>query len=228
MLHVVTYWWGEKYGADHVRKLHAGLRRHLEQEHRLVVVTTRQGTFPGVELVPLPEPDLPLTQVRGCFARLRLLDPAWQERHRILAGERIVCIDLDVVVTGPLDPLFLRPETFVILQGANAANPCPYNGSLWMLRAGRHAEVQSSFSLEAAARLPHHEFPDDQGWLAHMIPGAAGWQAGPRSGVYAFKKPGWPDADDLPQDARLVVFPGWRDPARFSSLPWVQRHWVCT
>jgi hypothetical protein len=64
-------------------------------------------------------------------------------------------------VTGPLDPLFDRKDDFTILQGINTTNPCPYNGSIWMLKAGARPEVWSEFSLEnyaaaagAVSRLP--------------------------------------------------------------------------
>lgn len=210
MLTVCTWLWGAKYGESDVRKLQAGLKRHLKQPYRFVVCQ------PGQE-------DRHLTEIKGCFARLRMFDPAWQAQHP--DADRFVCIDLDVVVTRELDPLFYRPETFLILQGANAANPCPFNGSLWMLRPGTRPDVWADFSLEAAAKVPHYDYPDDQAWMAHKLPQASGWKAGPQSGVYAFKKPGWPKGDDLPGDARLVVFPGWRSPEKFSHLSWVKQHW---
>lgn len=210
---IITTWlWGNKYGDDDVRKLRAGISRHLKQEHRFLVAK------------PQAEDDR-LTKITGCFCRLRMFDPEWQKRMEIEEGDRIVCIDLDVVVTGDLDALFNRPETFMILLGANSSNPNPMNGSLVMLRAGHHQRVWSEFSIEKAKAVPHFEFPDDQAWLHHMLPGAAGWSAGPRSGVYSFKKTTWPAGDDLPPDAILVVFPGWRSPAKFAHLSWVKKHW---
>jgi hypothetical protein len=227
MLHVVTWWWGDKYPAHYVERLRDGLRRHLRQPYRLLCMVDRlleRPALTGVGYRQILDHDLIAQQ--GCFARLRMFDRDWQFAREIAPEERIGCIDLDCVVTGPLDPLFDRPESFVILQGANAANPCPVNGSLMMLRGAAHQDVWSDFSLEAARQVPFHEFPDDQGWIAHKLPGCAGWQAGPESGVYAFKKPGWPKGDDLPKDARLVVFPGWRDPAKFEHLGWVKRNWA--
>ena len=61
---------------------------------------------------------------------------------------------IDAVVTGPIDPLLDRRDGFTILQGVNASNPCPYNGSLWMLAAGWRPDVWSQFSLEAAECPP--------------------------------------------------------------------------
>lgn len=236
MLTVVSWLWGDKYGESDVAKLRRGLKTHLQQEHRFVLISDRGPSYADHLAIPLH--DYPLLRTKGCFARLRLFDPGFQKWFK--STDRIVCIDLDVVVTGPLDPLFNRAENFVILHGANAVNPCPVNGSLWMLRPGYRPDVWSDFSLEAAQKVPFFEFPDDQGWMHHKIPNAAAWHVGSRSGVYAFMKPGWPivtrtEIDKpgqqkldggLPGDARLVVFPGWRSPEKFKHLSWVKESWV--
>lgn len=209
---VSTWRWGQKYPASYVEKLARGVARNLKQDYRFVVF------HPS-------EDDAGLTEIPGCFARLRAFDPAWQRLNGIKPGDRLVCLDLDLIVTGPLDALFDRPEDFVILQGANSSNPCPFNGSMWMLRAGYRPDVWSEFSIEAAGKVPFHAFPDDQAWFHHMMPDAAGWKAG-ENGVYAFGKPGWPGGVDLPPHARVVAFPGHRDPAQFVHLDWVKRHWA--
>lgn len=210
---VCTWFWGTKYNTTYVNRLARGLRRHLKQPYRFFVATPW-------------EKDRHLIKIPGCFVRLRMFDPEWQRMNGLNIGDRLVCIDLDTVITGELDGLFDRPETFVILQGANSSNPCPYNGSVMMLKVGCHREVWDEFSLEAVAKVKFFEFPDDQGWLWHMLPCAAGWQCG-RSGIYAYRKPGWPTTGDyLPRDARMVVFPGSRDPMQIAGHDWVRKHWV--
>lgn len=223
---ITTWWWGNKYGQNYVDRLKAGVTRHLTEPHRFMCLTDQVAaqTKDGIDYRPIEDKEL--LPVKGCFARLRTFDPYWQFIRDITKGDRIVCLDLDLIVTGPLDHLFYRPEPFCILQGANAANPCPFNGSVWMLRAGYRPDVWSEFSLEAAAKTKHFEFPDDQGWFWDRIPDAAGWQAGTRSGIYAYQKPGWPKGDALPHDAKIVCFPGKRDPSQFTHLPWVKEHWV--
>ncbi|MBX3482540.1 hypothetical protein [Phenylobacterium sp.] len=133
-------------------------------------------------------------------------------------------LDLDLIVTDDLTPLFEGDEPFRILTGVNASNPCPYNGSVWRLDIGYRPDVWSDFSLEAAAAVAHDKFPDDQAWFAHKLPGAAAF--GPADGVYAFQKPGWPRGEALPKGGRIVAFPGWRDPSGFTHLPWVRIHWL--
>lgn len=208
---VIGAWvWGTKYPRHYVERLASSVSRNIVQDHRFMVFR------------PL-DSDEELTKVPGCFCRLRMFDPMWQMVHGIKPGDRLVCLDLDLIVTGGLDPLFDRPEDFVILQGVNAANPCRYNGSLWMLRAGYRPDVWGDFSLEEANKMPFYSFPDDQGWFEHKMPNAGAW--GARDGVYAFRKPGWPKDDRLPPHARVVAFPGHRDPGQFENLDWVREHW---
>lgn len=210
MIHVTTWLWGQdKYGIEDVSRLRDAVGRHLSRPHRFLCVRT----------------DDSLTKVKGCLARLRMFSPAWQAAHGIKEGDRIVLMDLDTIVTGGLDPTFDRLEPFVIMKGANAANPCPFNGALQLLTAGYRPDVWQDFSLEAAAEIPFHSFPDDQGWLWHKIPDAAGWTVGLEHGIYVYNKPGWPGGDDLPQGARLVTFIN-KHPSQFTHLPWVREHWL--
>jgi uncharacterized protein YbdZ (MbtH family) len=44
-------------------------------------------------------------------------------------------------------------------------------------------------------------------------------------GVYAFQKKSWPRGEALPKNARIVAFPGYRDPVGFQHLDWVKAHW---
>lgn len=208
---ISTWSWGTKYSPEYVAKLASAVKRNLKQPHRFAVF------FPQEE-------DTHLTEIPGCFARLRTFDPEWQAANGIEPGDKIVCMDLDLIITGPLDDLFDRDEPFTILQGVNTSNPCPFNGSLWMLRAGYRPDVWREFSPELAEKVPYHEFPDDQAWLADMLPDAGAF--GPEDGVYAFQKNGWPKGELLPRNAKVVCFPGWRDPSQYVRLDWVSEHWV--
>jgi hypothetical protein len=210
VIHIGAWAWGAKYPDHYRRRLEASVARNFSGEYRFHVWTPRAE-------------DRHLTKVQGCFARLRAFSPEWQAEQGIAPGDLIVNLDLDLIVTGPLDGLFDPAADFTILQGVNATNPCPYNGSVWALRAGYRPDVWSDFTLDAAARVPFYAFPDDQAWFADRMPGAAA--IGPAQGVYAFKKPGWPRGVDLPDGARIVAFPGHRDPAQFTWVPWVAEAW---
>lgn len=218
---ITSHLWGDKYGPEYVYRIKAGLARHLKQPHRYLVVTDRK--LEGIETTPILDPEL--TKHKGCICRIRMFDPEWQKSIGLKEGDRLVNIDLDSVLTDSVDQLFDRDEPFVILQGSNVANPCPFNGSLFMLRAGYRPDVWTEFTLEKLAKTPFYQFPDDQGWFHHMIPGGAGWHVGPEWGCYVFHKKHWPGGDNLPKGARYITFAGWRDPSKFTHLGWVQRHW---
>jgi hypothetical protein len=232
MLVVSTWWWGNKFPIDNVNKLAAGVKRHLKRPYRFACIHDKGfPAFSDDVHHSWPIPDENLTKVQGCFARLRMFDPTWQQAYPFHSmyddapSDCIVNIDLDTVITGPLDPLFNRNEPFIIMQGANAVNPCPMNGALMMLHAGVHSEVWNDFSLEAAQQVPFHSFPDDQGWIWHKVPDAAGWRVGPEYGIYVYQKRGWPmGTNKFPKDARLVTFVN-RDPSQLVHLDWVRENW---
>lgn len=228
MLHVVTWLWGQKWGVDYSQKLFAGLRRNIKQEYRTVLMSDVHTGQSGADRVCLiPAGDYPLLDRLGCLARMRLFSREMQEQMGASKGDRIVNIDVDAVITGELDPLFDRDDEFTIMQHFNTTNPCPFNGSLWMFRAGERHDVSDDFSLEQyhARRVPFHAIPDDQGWLHYKFPDAKAYT--PKDGVYCFRKRTWPDDDhSLPKGARVVAFPG-RNPAKeVKYLDWVRKHWA--
>jgi len=224
MIHIVSWFWGNKYKPYFLMKLRKALVRNIKQPFIFHVVTDAQNNnilLPGCYRWNIADPQL--LQEPGCIVRMRLFDWKWLEAHSIKKGEKVVNLDIDSIVTGQLDPLFDMYEEFAILQGINSTNPNPYNGSFWMFKAGDYQDVWDEFSLEALHKVPKHSIFDDQAWLHHMLPNACEW--GPEQGVYGFKKKHWPSGDDLPENARLVVFPGRRDPRKLGHLDWVDTHW---
>jgi hypothetical protein len=223
-VNIITWLWGNKYGGYDVVRLAKACRKHFRGDHRFHLFTDRPGAgYPPIVAVhPISDPAL---CGRACLCRLRMFDPVWQQGYNF--DGQIISLDLDLVITGELDPLFADDATFKILHGANAANPNPFNASVMMLRSGEHAAVWNEFSYEALLQTRFYEFPDDQGWIWHKLPQADGWQVGSASGIYAFQKPGWPIGKvELPADARIVTFIGHRKPQQFPQVPWIRKYWT--
>lgn len=233
MLTVCTWLWGRKYDWVYVKKLAAGVRRHLHVDYRFVCITDLtcehiklNPEFSGIpihEMWPIPDKDL-LSVDDGCYARLRMFDPGWRAERNI---QTLVCLDLDAVIVGNITSLFARHDKFKILHGGHF-NPCPFNGSVMMLVPGMSGFIWNDFTVEEAQRVARADGEyrgTDQTWIAHKAPFADGWTW--QDGIYAFQKPGWPkDSLDLPPPARIVVFPGKNDPSKLGHLPWIQRHWT--
>ena len=118
---VSTWIWGAKYGGHYIARLKYHVAQNMTRLHRFVVFTPLVGDEPLFD---------------GCFVRMRMFDPDFQAQYGIKPGDRVLNLDLDLVVTGSIDGLFDRFESLVILAGANASNPCPFNGSVMLFRGG--------------------------------------------------------------------------------------------
>lgn len=227
------------YTARHVNTLARMVDRNLSMPHEIVCVTDDpEGIDGGVRIVPLWDD---LREHGRCFVRLK----AFARDMADILGPRFVSLDLDTVVVRPLDPLFDRPESFVVWSDPSRVTP--FCGSQWMLTAGAHPEVFETFDVAEHARLKAEKgfFGSDQAWMAHKLPSAATWTK--EDGVYSFRMHilrirggdilpnrfkrrirSAGTAPKLPDGARIVHFHGLYDPSMpliRDALPWVREHW---
>lgn len=224
----------KRFRAWHVNRMAAMFRRHLRQPHDFVCVTDDpSGLDDQVRAVALwpdyaqvPNPHGP--REPACYRRLKLYSAEAAE----LVGERILAIDLDMVLTGDLTPIVDRPEP-VVLLATEAAN-IPVNGSLQLITPGAAEEVWSSFDPETSPKLSRRSgcFGSDQGWLAwHLLHGclkdrAGVWRSGPGQPIVFFGEHMRRNSPSrLPDGTRLVSFHGRGEPWGQTEqlLPWVQR-----
>ncbi len=238
MLSVVTWRWPPKpgyrsqFGPQTVNVLRRMVARHYPDPHRFLCVTSdTTGLDPEVGVITpwndfanLPSPSGGKNP--SCYRRLRAFKPDIAETF----GARFVSMDLDVVITGDLRPLWNRSEDFVIYGDVNPRTF--YNGSMFLMTAGARPQVWEQFdplTSPAQARGAGH-FGSDQGWISHCLgPNEAKWT--PADGVYSFRnhlngETASPQSK-LPSNARLVVFHGHRDPweRHAQRLQWVREHY---
>jgi hypothetical protein len=228
---VLTFLWGARYTTEYVDRLADAVRRNMDIPYRFVCAVDERRTF-KTDVQQVIMPNLDLAEIGGpndrpgCLPRLRLFDPLWQRQLGIDPGDRVMVLDLDIVIVGKLAPLFDRPTEFTILQGVNYHDG-KFNGSVWTTTGGYRPDVWSDFSVEACENIPNHGFANDQAWLEYKLAAVAGAYTPAADGVYAIAKPGWPKQQPhAPANARIVAFPGARDPAQFTHLPFVRRHWL--
>lgn len=211
-----------------VNTLRSMVQRHYPALCRFVCVTDDpKGLDVGIEAVPLWDDFAKVKNPHGshqpsCYRRLKVFAP----EARDWFGERFVCMDLDVVVTGDLRPVFNRPEDFVIWGDTDRRSW--YNGSMFMMTAGARRQVLEDFDPRTSPRqaLQAGRFGSDQGWISHKLgPGEAMWGRG--DGVYSYRVHIQPTGQ-LPSDARLVMFHGRIDPwsPRAQSYRWVREHYA--
>lgn len=243
LLDIVCFKWKPKpgyrsqFGPETPNVLLAQIDRHLSRPYRFTCITDDPTGLDGaIRYIPLwddyanvPNPSSP--QNPSCYRRLKM----FSEEARDLIGERIVCMDLDTVITNSLDGLFDRPEDFVIWSG-QAVDPLRparvynrYNGSLMMLRAGTRTQVWEKFDPRVSPRLANASGcrGSDQGWIAYCLgKNVPVWTRA--DGVYSFRVDIIPRRGLLPANACFVAFHGRHDPWDPNvrrQYPWIADHY---
>lgn len=214
-----------------VRVLRNMIRRHYKGEHRFICITDQQKAIdPDIETMPLWSEFGELGSPHGprnpsCYRRLRVFSREASQWF----GERLVSVDLDVVITADITSLFDREEDFVCWGDVSPRSF--YNGSLWMLKTGSRPQVYENFDPRRSPReaLAAGRYGSDQAWLSHCLgPGEAKW--GTKDGVYSYRNhiDKLPRPGILPDGARIVVFHGSHKPwgPRPQRLDWVRSHYV--
>ena len=235
VLTVVTFLWKpppgyrSKFTGHNVDVLRRMVRRNLTITHRFVCITD--------DPTGITEPDVEIFQLWDDFKDVRnpsgSKNPSCYRRLRLFAantggwlGQRFVCLDLDCVITGDLTPLWDRRDDFVIWKSSTPGNF--YNGSMFLLEAGKKAEVWRDFDpvnspyLTKQARL----YGSDQAWIAYRLGGGEPvW--GPEDGVYSMRNQVAPGGNRLPENARIVFFHGKGDPwdEHMQRIPWVAKNY---
>lgn len=213
MLTFVSFLWRQPgyhtaYGAEHVRRWAAMIRKHYRAPRRIVLVTDQPGDFGDIETLPLWDDFGGMVNPHGpalpsCFRRLRIWTPDAAE----LFGERLVLMDLDCSILGDLEPLLDRREDVVLWRDPSYPIQ-PYNGGMILLRTGSRPRVWTEFRGEESAREAHARGfkGSDQAWIAHALGrNEAVWTA-EADGVVSWKKHlrrGLPRPSD-----RVVMFHG--------------------
>lgn len=181
-LHVVLWKWSQpnpmtEYEPQHVNVMANMLTRNLEGiDHRIICVTDNAGGIMNCETFPL-WPDAGNLKnatkfyLPSCYRRLKLYDPETQADMGISKGDRIMSIDLDTLITGPLHDLIAIEGRFVGWELKGTHRPKVFNGSLQMFTAGDLAHIWKDFdpatSPAAAARAGY--LGSDQSWLSMKL-----------------------------------------------------------
>lgn len=249
MITFVTFKWKPRPGyrsnfySGHVNVMRSMLDRCYNHPHRVICITDDpEGLDPRVEAVPLwddyahiPNPTWP--DGPSCYRRLKVFSYDFER----IAGKRFACVDLDMVLTDDVAPIFDRKEDFVAFKSHLAH--IPLCGSLFMMTAGTQSFVWRDFNPATSPALAHRAGcrGSDQGWMNYCYRDAAPYWSN-KDGVYSYMElapkrrekrgrvlpPPKPGSAPLPPDARIVVFTGKPDPwdhAARTQSPWIDDHY---
>ena len=220
-----------RFTPQHVNTAVAMIRRHHSAPHRTICVTDDPRgvdceTFPlWSDLNNLKNPSG--LMLPSCYRRLKIFKAETTRQMGIADDDKVVSMDLDMVVTGDIEPLFAGDEDFMGWRGVGSFRPVIYNGSLFMFRAGRFGWLWDEFDpikLPDETRQARY-FGSDQAWMSYKFNGSKpGWDIA--QGVFAYAR----DVRHrpLPDNARIVFFNGkvkpW-DKQALAESPWITAHW---
>jgi hypothetical protein len=229
VLVVATYLWsdpardsqrrGYTFRHEHVHILKSMVSRHLRRPHRFVCVT--DDKIDGVTTVPLDwRKHVPGTV---CL-RLMQHNPDW---CRANLGERVLSLDLDIVITGSLDHIAARTEPIVLWRNPNYGLPgrAFYQSSVQLFSAGARPELWSGFDPCETPKFMNWRFGGkEQAWISERLEwNEAYFDA--NSGIYGAGRLGSKGVgSELPENACIVSFPGAREPSQPETQlahPWI-------
>lgn len=241
---VVCIKWGDKYTADDVNRLYRGVKRFLRRKLRLLCFTDRPaGIAAEIEVHPLPhEPfDDALIEMmdRSCAHAKGMKWGAWRKvslyrRGLAQLGGPVLGLDLDVVITGPLDELFdFAPGRLCMRQDWKAQKQSlPYgNSSVFRFDPARHGYIYDEFAADPWAAARRAEGREQQhSSMTAMRHGDFAYF--PPAWITSFKSeavPRWPlnlvRAPSIPKDSRVMCFYGVLKMAEaMNGTPWTRRH----
>lgn len=240
---IVCIRWGETYGAEYVNRLYRGVMRNVARPTRFVAFTDPvEGLDPGIEARPIPAILLPEGLKPGPWRKLAL----WAADLGGLRGD-VLFLDLDVLVTGSLDPFFgHEPGKLVLVRNwTQGRREGIGNSSVMRFAAGSAPHLIRDFEANAVAMS--YRFDNEQIYVTKQ----AGLPVGfwPSEWCPSFKHdllPSWPlylvRSASLPETARIVVFTGHPRPDEalrgqwptrwykkfYKSIPptaWIGQHW---
>jgi len=232
MKSIVCWLWNDgfrEYRPHHVNTLQKMVARHLQEPHRFICITDEtEGFDPGVEVMPTPAAAKALGELRSpegqrfpsCYRRLWM----FSEEAKVL-GDRVLLIDIDLVVVNDLAPIFDHPHDFVGWRPfRDWGNTCRFGGGIYLITPGTRTNVWDEFTGAASiAEARNAGFRgSDQAWLSfklgHREPH---WDR--TSGIYSIRDMKGTE-HKLPVDARLVQFNGPEKPW-LCQHAWVKEHW---
>ncbi len=242
-VNVVCMKWGALYGPHYVNRLKNMVRRHLPAPHRFCCLTDdAAGLDADVEALPIPPIRIDPPYENTPWRKLAL----YNARIGDLSGPTLF-LDLDVVITGDIGPLFAFEGRFCTIRNWTTPRERTGNTSVIRFEIGAHVDMLDLFHTK-----PTQHWVDayriEQRFLSRELSDIAFW---PPEWCVSFKHQCLPGGarfpgillnrflpSRAPADARIVVFHGHPNPDEaiegrwpggwykgLRPTPWIAEHW---
>lgn len=222
------------FNTQHPIILRNMLKRNCSIPHELVIITDSHEaaeTFSKENIRCVPQ-DM-RTHVDGtCLRKLMIHRPDIGG----LLGRRIVALDLDIVIVSNIDSLFDREEDAVFFRNPNfepGNRRAFFQGSVQMITAGARSQLYTDFNSEITPSWINRRFGGaEQAYISEMLSwNEAYWDQS--HGIYGAgrlfdSRPDGGVTSELPENAKLIVIPGDREPSQKHVQeihPWIAENY---
>lgn len=198
---------------DYVLRLASMVRRWMDRPYRFVCLCDQPGELPHwIERVAVPKPTL-----KGWWSKLELFNP---DRGQV---GRVLYLDLDTLIVGPLAPILDYPADFALAPNAGTFQPKNglqvvkrFNSSVmvWDACASLTERLWNAWTPDVASRLW-----GDQDWIGEQTPSAAAMPAEwfPRLSEIA--------APPFPAQAKVILAKKPKNADAAKLYPWFEEAW---
>ncbi len=224
---IICMKWGDLYGPEYVNRLYSMARHHLSGDIRFVCLTDcAEGIREEVECYDCPTVSVPMPQQLLGWRKLSLYA---ESKYLFGLDGDWLYLDLDVVVTGPMDAFFTyQPEkTFVVMQNWSQPGKGIGNTSVFRFRVGVESYLLKN--LLTNYDVIFKQYRNSQTYISRNIINLTFW---PDDWCVLFKVqciPRWPvrfwKEPVLPVTAKVVAFPGVPNPHEAVMGVWPVKKW---
>ena len=195
---------GPKFPAYYVERLRNMVDRHCSYEYTFECITDRDDLH-DYAYCRKPPRDLP-----GWYSKINLFHPG-----TFPVGSRVLYFDLDVIITGSIDPFFQARNPFCMIREFSTTNGMANNSSVMAWTAGDETlEINEQFEDDWMRKSW-----GDQECIWTIMGNERIWNWEP-STVCSYKYHG----PDVPENCRVMVFHG--DPKACAlDHNWIKEHW---
>ncbi|QIR84791.1 glycosyl transferase [Paracoccus sp. AK26] len=220
---IICIKWGTKFGPEYVNRLHGMIARNITPPFRLFCFTDDgSGLHPDVAVRPLPEFTYQApVGTKGKWPKSRL----WGDLGDVTGV--VLFLDLDVIVTGNLDPFFTFGDPDDTILGRNPNTPFEKLGqtSVYRMRVGKLKPLQDIFRADPQAVADRYKY--EQRFVTRNAPG--GVRFWPRGWLAHFRMHSVPPfplnyirEPKVPKNSRIVIFAGNLNPPDAIAGRWTE------
>lgn len=218
---IICIKWGTKFGPEYVNRLHGMVSRNITPPFRLFCFTDdSDGLHPDIAVRPLPEFDyVAPVNTRGKWPKSRL----WGDLGDVTGV--VLFLDLDVLITGSLDPFFSYGDPDDTILGRNPNTPFEKLGqtSVYRMRVGNLKPLQQIFRDDPQGVADTYRY--EQRFVTRNAPGGVkfwprGWLAHFRMHCVPVFPLNYVREARIPPKSRIIIFAGALNPPDARAGRW--------